>query len=299
LALAEQLGDRSAQAWCQAAIGELLGWKEGQFAEGAAWLEQARAGFEELGDKAGVAEVLKISGTLAAKQGDHEVARNRYGRSLTIWRKMGDKPNIANLLNNLGIVARFQGDYGLAHTFHEEALAIRREVGDKLAIAVSLNNLGNVALDQSDYPTARSRLEEALALQREVGHREYIANALNNLGNVARAQGDYTEAHSLYKESLTINRELGDQWAIAYVLEDMGCLAALEKQPERALRLLGAAEVVREAIGAPLSPAEHDKLCLMLEPARQALGETAVASAVAEGRAMSMEQAIDYALQMN
>jgi adenylate cyclase len=299
LELAERLGDRSAQAWCQTAMGELLGWKQGQYAEAADWLEQARAGFEELGDKAGVAGVLKISGTVAARQGDYEVARTRYGESLAIWRKMGDKPNIATLLSNLGIVARYQGNYAVAHSLHEEGLTIRREVGDKLWIAVSLNNLGNVALDQGDYPTARSRLEEALALQREVGHREYIANALNNLGNVARAQGDYTEARSLYKESLTINRELGDQWQTAYLLEDMGCLATLEKQPERALRLLGAAEVVREAIGAPLSPAEHDKLRPMLEPARQALGETAAASAIAEGRAMSMEQAIDYALQMN
>ncbi len=136
-----------------------------------------------------------------------------------------------------------------------------------------------------------------MGLQREIGDRWYLANALNNLGNVARAQGNYSEARTLYEEGLTINSELGAEEAIAYLLEDIGGLAALQGKAERALRLAGAAEVLREAIGAPLPAAEKATLERLLEPVRQKLGDEAVALAMAEGRAMPLEQAIDYALQ--
>ncbi len=293
---AERLGDRHAPAQCQTALGELYR-KRGEYDQATTWLERARAGFEALGDQAGLGQMLHFAGSLAAQRGDYENARAHYRESLKIRRKLDDRPQIANLLSNLGIVARYQGNYASARTLHEESLAMRREVGDRRAIAVSLNNLGNVALDQGDYAEARSRLEEAVALQREVGDRAYIANALNNLGNVARAQGDDATARSLYHESLVINHELGDQWAIAYVLEDMGCLAALQGQAERALRLVGAAAALREAIGAPLSPAEQAKLERTLKPARRQLDKAGQVSAQAEGRELSLKQAIDYALK--
>lgn len=297
LALADELGDQAARAWCQSAMGALRGWKQGQYVEGWDWLERARAGFEELNHQAGVAEVLKIGGTLAAMQGDSEVARARWEESLAIRRKSEDKSAVADLLNNLGIVARWQGDLALARSIHEQALAMRRELRDKSAIAVSLHNLGNVAFDQSNYAEARARLEEAVALQREVGDRHYVANALDSLGNVIRTQGDYEAAYATYRESLTISRALGDKWLLAHLLEDIGCLASLRGESQRALRLVGAAEALREETGAPLSPAAQEKIEAMLETARQALAEPA--AAVDEGRAMSLEQAIDYALERN
>jgi adenylate cyclase len=299
LALAQRLNDRSAQAWCQTAVGELVGWYQSQYAEGSTWLEQARVGFEGLGDRSGVAQTLKIQGTIAAHQGDYQAARELWEESLSIRRELEDKSAVADLLNNLGIVARFQGDYASARAIHEEALAIRQEVGNKWAIAKSLNNLGYVILDQGNYEAARAQLEIAVTLQREIGDRWEIANALHTLGSVTRAQGDYPATRAVYQESLSIFRELGDKRSIAYLLEDNGALAALEQEPERALLLSCAAEALREAIGAPLSPAEKDKLQKMLEPARQALGEKGAASAEAGGRAMALEQAISFALQAN
>jgi hypothetical protein len=101
----------------------------------------------------------------------------------------------------------------------------------------------------------------------------------------------------LYEESLTINRGLGDREGIAYLLQDIGSLAALQGQAERALRLSGAMEELRQQIGAPLPPAELVSFEKLLEAARQDLGEAAAASVIAKGRAMSLEEAIDYAFQ--
>jgi hypothetical protein len=82
---------------------------------------------------------------------------------------------------------------------------------------------------------------------------------------------------------------------LAYLLEDMGCLAALQNQPERAMRLAGAAESLRQAIGAPRSQAEQQKLDSGLESARQTLGQSAASQQLEEGRNMNLEQAAAYA----
>ena len=295
LELADQSGDRQGHALCQVAMGELLR-KQGRYADATAWFDRARAAFEAIGDEAGVAQVLHYAGTVAAQQGERDRARQLYESSLAIRRKLNDKPRIGSLLSNLGIIARNRGDLAAARALFEEGLAIRREVGDRGAIANSLNNLGNIALDQGDRVEARARLEEALALLREIGDRYNLANALDNLGNVVRAQGDYPTARALYRQSLITTRDLGDRWTVAYLLEDIGGLAALEGEAERALRLVGAAAALREAIGAPLSPTEQAKLDRMLETARSTISESAQAATLAKGRAMSLDQAIDYAL---
>ncbi|MFQ5613726.1 MAG: tetratricopeptide repeat protein [Anaerolineae bacterium] len=296
LALAEQLDDRPAQASCQTAMGELL-WKKGLYAEALAWLERAQTGFEALDDPAGVALVLHRKGTLAAQQGDYEAARARWNESLAIRQRLDDQPGVASLLSNLGIIAQYQGDNETARQLYEQGLAIRDRLGDKWAIAVSLDNLGYLDLGQGNYEAARRRLEEAVSLQREVGDRYYLANALNNLGNAVRGQGDYETARALYAEGLAINRTLGDHRAIAYLLEDIGCLAVLQGRPRHALRLTAAAEVLREAAGAPLAPTEREDLERRLAPAHDSLGEAGAASALAEGSSMSLEQAIEQALE--
>lgn len=296
LQLAHQLKDVEARAWCLTAQGDMLR-KQGKYSEAGQWLSQALDTFEDLNNEAGIGQVLHSAGTLSAQQGDFEEARTLYERSLTIRRKLQDMSQIASLLSNLGIVARILGNIEKARTLYEESLAIRRKIGDKWALAVSLINLGNVALDQKNLDEARVFMEEALALQREVGDRWSVANALNNLGNLARTQGDYTRAMKLYRESLEIYQEFGDKRALAYLLEDIGALAALEDQPRRALRLVGAASALRQEIGSPLSAREQEALDGLLEKAHAALAEIDQAMAIGQGRSLSQEEAIRYAME--
>ena len=292
---ASRVGQARVAAECQDALGELFR-KRGRYEEALRWLGEARAASQALDDRAGLAVVLQHTGSLLAQHGSYAEARKVYEEGLAIQRGLDNRRSIANLLSNLGIVARFQGDTALARQLHQESLALRRELGDRWAIAVSLNNLGNVMLDQTDLPGARAMLEEAVALHREVGDPYYIANTVNNLGNVLRAQGDYPAAFQLYKESLEINRELGDRWIIAYLLEDLGCLAALENQPERAFKLVGAASALREAIHAPLSLSEQIKLDALLGPAHRVLSEQDQVRWLNAGRNTPLEEILDQAL---
>jgi hypothetical protein len=94
-----------------------------------------------------------------------------------------------------------------------------------------------------------------------------------------------------------INADLGDRRALAYVLEDMSCLAGAEGRFERVLRLVAAAASLRDAIGSPLSPVEMKPLEGPLVTARGALSPEFQAAASSLGRAMSLVEALAYALE--
>jgi hypothetical protein len=131
---------------------------------------------------------------------------------------------------------------------------------------------------------------------RQLGDKWGIANSLSSLGDLAIDQGDYTSANGFLIESLSLNQELGDRTGTAYALEYFSGLATVYGRPERALCLAGAAATLREAIGAPLPSADQVALERRLESARKALSDAEQAAAWGQGCAMTMEQAIDYAL---
>ena len=297
LALAEQLGDQSAQAQGQIALGELRR-RQGNYAEAAQRYATAQTIAEQLGDQAGVAKALICAGTLATQQGDFAGARAHYARSLTIRRALDDQRNIANVLNNLCIVAHYEGDYAQARALQEQSLAIRRSFGPKAALAFSLNNLGAILVDQGELAQARTYLEEAISLQRELGDPAAVAVTLHSIANLERTCGEYATALRYYVESITSYVRIGDRWTAIQAVEDLAWLATLQGDPERALRLAGAAAGVRAAMGTPLPPGDQTRLDAVLAPARQALAAQAEALWSA-GQALSFEEVIALALASN
>jgi non-specific serine/threonine protein kinase len=113
----------------------------------------------------------------------------------------------------------------------------------------------------------------------------------------AQYQGDYVASCALQTESLKIRKVLGDKYGMAVSLEGIAWLAAGQEQPERAVRLWAAAEVLREAIGSPLPSNQREEYNRNLAVVREALGAEAFAALWGEGRQMTLEEAVAYALQ--
>jgi tetratricopeptide (TPR) repeat protein len=261
--------------------------------------EESLAIDRELGDKQGIAGSLNNLGLLACDQGDYTQARAYHEESLSIKQEIGDKMGIAWSLHNLGLVAHTQCDYTAARTFLEECLSVFREIGDKVGIAWSLHNLGNTVVDLGDHGAARDYLEESLSIIREIGNRWGIANSLIALGRMAVERGDYAQARACLSECVQIVQELGDRPTACRALETWAGLAAAEagSKIERAARLWGAAERLREAIGSPLPPSIRKEYDRLVTETRNALGEKAFASAWEAGCAMTWEEAVAYALE--
>jgi DNA-binding SARP family transcriptional activator len=120
---------------------------------------------------------------------------------------------------------------------------------------------------------------------------------LRHLGYVVLGQGDDARAALIIRESLALCRDLGEKWFTSMCLEDLAGIACRQGDCERAVRLLGAAEALREAIGAALRPLYRDGYERTVAMARAGLDAPAFAAAWAAGRAMTLDQAVAYALE--
>ena len=296
LAISRELGDKQGIASALHNLGMVAN-EQGDYAQGRVLLESALEINREIGNRAWEANNLILLGNAAQAQGDYAGARALYEEGLAIKRELGDKQGTAGSLHNLGVVANEQGDYSRARALCEEALGINREIGNRAWEANNLIFLGNMAKEQGDYAGARTLHEESLAIMRELGSKQGIAASLNNLGIVAYRQGNPITARAMYGESLRIKREIGDKYGTAYTLNALAELTAGRGQAEQAARFWGASQALREAIGSPLPPNEKEEYDLMVAEARTSLGELSFSAAWEQGRAMTFEQAIAYALE--
>ena len=262
----------------------------------AAPFEESLALYQELGDKQGAGYSLICLGVVSGRQGDYVRGRALYEEGLSMFREVGDKLGISFSLWLLGGNARFQGDYERATPLLEESLALSREMGNKWIISTSLLELGRVAFNQGDYERAKALVEENLVLCRELGGKRGIAQLLHLLGLVALGQDDHDRATELFKESLALNQELGVKDFIAYCLEGLAGVAVAQGESEPGAIILGAAEGIRKAISAPPPPSERVEIDRNVAAVRAGLDEKTFTEAWAQGRKMSMEEAVEYAM---
>jgi predicted ATPase len=268
----------------------------GYFREGQSWLEQAL----RTGGRAPPvlrAKALTGAGIMAWCQSDFQRAIAFHAESLALYQALGDKCGIADSLTNLGMQALYQGNCEQARSLLHEGLKCYRELGKKPATAATLVNLGEVARHLGDLEGATARYEEGLALFRELGDTRWIAVSIHNLGLVAAERGDFVRALMLQRESLALFQELGDRQALPECLEKLADVFGAQQHPERAARLLGAAEALREATYVPVPPVDRTDYERTVAAARAQLDEINFASAWATGRAMLLEQAMAYALE--
>ncbi len=129
-------------------------------------------------------------------------------------------------------------------------------------------------------------------LCREVGYGWFNAQVLISLARVIASQGDHAAAYALYQESFTQLPKGGNHEDIATCLEGLGAVGAVQGEQGWAARLWGAAEALRQQIGAPLPPVYRADYEHSVAAARAQLGEKTFAAAWAEGRTMTPEQAL-------
>jgi len=256
-------------------------------------LEMARS----RADNRSIAISLNAMAINARDRGEFATSEVLFEASLVFWRELHDGLAVARGLSNLASIAKLQQEYARARSLYQESLSIFRELGDTTGVGWALNQQGDVAREQGDSEAARLLYEQSLATFRELNDRWGIAGSLADLGNLAREQGDYRGADSLYRESIGVFQALEHKRGIARLLESFACSAAARPEPERSLRLAGAAAALRQSIGVPLTAAEQAKLERGLEPARQALTTTTGRTAWLEGWVMPVEKAIEDVLR--
>src|SRR6266704_1907336 len=179
-----------------------------------------------------------------------------------------------------------------AEALCEESLALYRELGDKESIAYSLQLGGLLALGEGETALAYPRVEQAVALFKEMRHRYGMTVSLYAFAQVVEASGDDARSQSLYEEGIAVSRKTGNRQFVAFGLKGLARVVAVQGELSWAARLWGAAETLRETIGAPIPPVERPAYEPSVTAASAQLGEKPFATAWAEGRLMTPEQAL-------
>ncbi len=268
----------------------------GHMGEGRRWLAELLERVPESTRSRGRAKGLFAAGWLAMLQEGGTAANPLVEQSLALWRMLDDQRGLGWSLW-LGGLVKGRHDSGAGLVLAEEGLALARAGGDRTLAGWCLWLIGELMRVQGDLERAAAFFEQGLAVAAERGDAAGIAFSLRSLAQVASYQGDYVQATVHLKECLAVRLSLNDRWNIPDSLEGLAQVASAQGQVERAVRLYGAAEALREASGTTLLGARQGRREQHLDAAREALGETAFAAVWDEGRTMPAEQAIAYAVE--
>ncbi|MBV8719789.1 MAG: helix-turn-helix domain-containing protein [Chloroflexi bacterium] len=243
------------------------------------------------------ARACYAAGVLASIQGDPSQAAARLEESIELYHRVGNRVGVVRALNTRRGVAYDQGHLAFAGALWAQCLVQANAAGDLGEASHALGNLGEAQFHLGDLAAAETAFTEALSLAQRAGRTDLEAMQLGNLGSVARERGDLPSATEFQHRALVVKRSLGARRQIAITLEAIASIAAAEGRGARAARLLGAADTIRELIGTPQPLPERTATEHALAVACTALGETTWRRSFVEGRSLTMEQAIAYALE--
>ncbi|HMM41525.1 MAG TPA: tetratricopeptide repeat protein [Thermomicrobiales bacterium] len=291
VALRREIGRRNGDAAIRFAAVLWRFWAgRGRLDEGRRWLEEilalATAAGPDVVAPLRRAMLMHVAANLARVQGDYLRAEALYRECLAIRRAHDDRPGIVAALHNLAIVASDRRDYAAAFRLYDEALAIGRELDNRYGIAFGLTSYGETMQATGDLARAVALYEEGLAGFRSIEHAWGISLALTRLGDAILEQGDAVRAAALQRESLAISAGLGDPRSLVDALEGLA-RAIAGSDPDRAARLVGAAETLRARFGCPRPPNRRDAHAATVAALHATLGDAA--AAFAEGNEAAAE----------
>jgi predicted ATPase/class 3 adenylate cyclase len=274
-----------------------LAYRQSDYPAAQSFGEESMLIFQELGDKLNISNTKSLLGWVSEEQGDYATAIQLQEEALALNRELNDDTNTAGALSNLAWAMLRPGDYTRANAYLEEALAIHRHIGDKGGMGFVLSGLAEVALREGKLERASKLVEESLVLRRELGHKWGIGASLGTSAWIAMRQFDWESAFVRLKESMQVRKEIGDRGGIAFCLERLAEVAIGKHEAEKAARIFGAAESMRVWLRSKIDPVDKPEYELNVASLRAELGEDKFNTAWEEGQKMTLEQAVDYALE--
>ena len=271
--------------------------RQGDYPRAVEDLEVSHSLYREIGDRRGEAYALCFLGWIALDRNEFDRAEELLEESLALSRAAGTARDVSVSLNALAMLKVYRGDHERATAMQEECLSLAREAGDVQIIAVLTYNLGFTAAMTGEYERAEAFVREAQALFREVGDRGMAPLASNRLGFLALSQDDPDRAEELCVEAIRDLQEQAQIPGIDFALEILGGVAASRGEIRRAAQLWGAVAGYRDATGAPWIPEERAMIEAHIDAARPRLEEATWREEWEKGRSMTLDQAVEYALE--
>jgi predicted ATPase len=309
----EQLGHehdnlRAALSWLlereDAEDAARLGWDlmwfwhiRGHLAEGQRWMERTLA-LEDSLTSTGRAKAMTVVAALAFAQANFDRTTALTEEASRLAREAGDWEVLSLADLYAGSAALGRGEHNRAAAFATESVELYRTLGDQVGVGLALILLVHVALGEGDFVRAERLLDESEELLRAAGSWWNLTANLSTRALVAQLLGDHARTVVVLRKGLALAPRLRDTQAVVYNLEGLAGALAMLGKGRRAARLFGAVEALRERTGSAITLSPWRELHERhLESLRTRLDAEELAAAWAEGRSMTFEQAVAYALE--
>jgi tetratricopeptide (TPR) repeat protein len=213
--------------------------------------------------------------------------------------EIDDRWGLSIAYQNLAWLAHRKGELGEKEKYFGKIRELLREIPLSFQAGLFHLGMGMIESIQGNYDTAKQILEDGLNIFRRLQNKYFQTALKSELGHVARRSGNISQAKTIYQETLREWKDLGNRAAIAHQLECFALLAITDEEPQHAVKLFGAAEALRERVHASMTEPERVEYDQSVAQVRAMLAEAEFIMLWAEGRAMTMEQAIQLALENN
>jgi predicted ATPase/class 3 adenylate cyclase len=289
---------QAAQVKCLLGSGQMA-YGDGDYRNGLDASQEAVRIYRQLGDWFSLAFALSGMGNMAAFQNDMALAEQALTEAIQISREHGNK---LMLCYALGVMSRNvllpRGDIAAARAYAEESMICAREIGLEWGVAQTELLLAIIALINKQLDEARTHALAALNIFWRLRDPLLINAAYIELGDIELCAGNLLEAQKYHRQCILAIKELGHRAYVAHELESFAFIAHAQNQPERAARLLGAAEGLREGIGISVSGIERleDEYQSAISWLKIQFDEEKLHTFWSEGCAFTVDQAIAYSL---
>jgi predicted ATPase/class 3 adenylate cyclase len=217
---------------------------------------------------------------------------------LPIFKEQGDLWMMAHTLFSIAFELHSSGDLSGARQTYEQSRALFLECGDHVRVAYENVMLAMLAIEDGRFGEARTLCETALPVLQNL--RFSIRDTpLWIMGAIAIIEGNYAAAKTCYTECLLFDHEIGVYKQFAECLVGFASIANSEKRFERSAKLLGAADVAVRERQVPLERFDQAELQRLITALHAELGDTKFEELMGKGSAMTMEQALTFALEQN
>jgi hypothetical protein len=185
-----------------------------------------------------------------------------------------------------------------AKEYATKGLSLLKEHSNRFGYSMVLFALGMGARFQGRFADAREQFTILLPVFSAMGDHHRMNMIHSEVAHMERLEGHYEKALQLYKDTILEWKRLGHRAAVANQLECFAFIAKIQEQPERTAKLFGAAERIREIIDIPMNSMEQVEYDQQVADLRAGMNETEFNALWSEGRAMTMERAIQFALEV-
>jgi predicted ATPase/class 3 adenylate cyclase len=251
----------------------------------------------KLGDNRTLAIALGFLCGACVLTGRKDEAIKVFEEALVIAEELGDGYVLGTVLSAGSRVDVFaKGDFSKAFEHHSKASKLLKEHGNRWSYGITMYGFGNLYLTQRDFAKSREKYKIAMQTMQELGSVRNVSMIKSDLAHILRHEGRNLEAISAYRETIMEWQRMGHRAAIAHQLECMAFIAKALEQKEKALRLLGAAEILRQKIEIDMTMQEREEYDKEVSDLKANMDHAEFTSLWTEGRSMTMDAAIELAV---